>query len=90
MLAIDNENGFGGTLPNFGQFVLDENFQQSALKFFHNLFIQNSEKSCSFFPFFRYFILFSNGMPRNLLTFIIGKIKAAQNEKQTKNYSLGT
>jgi len=27
-------------------------------------------------------------MPWNLLKFIIGKIKAAQNEKQTKNYSL--
>jgi len=34
MLAIDNENGFGGTLPNFGQFLLDEKFLQSALKFF--------------------------------------------------------
>jgi len=34
MLAINNENGFGGIPPNFGQFVLDENFQQSALKFF--------------------------------------------------------
>jgi len=34
MLAINNENGFGGTLPNFGQFVLDEKFLQSALEIF--------------------------------------------------------
>ena len=59
MLAIDNENGFGGTLPNFGQFVLDENFQQSALKFFHNLFIQNSEKKVVLFFLFFATLFFS-------------------------------